>query len=159
MSAFTSKHKVWTLAVVWALVILMLFGFAACRGNKEMGNPKMSATVMLDIFSGVPNPSWPLSNGDASILVDMLDALERGQPCDLAEPLGYRGFEINITDSDNSSGRHFKVLGGQAKDLSTGLCYSDPDKKIEKLLLETSIAQVDEDTYTLVKTEVWSENQ
>ena len=50
--------------------------------------------VELDIFSGMPNPTWTLTNAEADNFVKQLAALPRTSARELSGNLGYRGFIV-----------------------------------------------------------------
>jgi hypothetical protein len=50
--------------------------------------------VELDIFSGVPNPTWSLTDAEADSFMKQLAALPRTAPRQLSGKLGYRGFIV-----------------------------------------------------------------
>jgi hypothetical protein len=50
--------------------------------------------VELDIFSGVPNPTWSLPDVEADSFMKRLAALPRTAPRQVAGKLGYRGFIV-----------------------------------------------------------------
>jgi hypothetical protein len=55
-----------------------------------------TAAVELDIFSGVPNPTWNLSEADTTLFLQKISALPGAAPKQLANPLGYRGFIVTL---------------------------------------------------------------
>ena len=62
-------------------------------------NISMSARVEveLDIFSGMPNPMWVLTNAEADSFVKQLTKLPRTLVRELSGNLGYRGFIVQVT--------------------------------------------------------------
>jgi hypothetical protein len=53
--------------------------------------------VELDIFSGMPNPTWPLTDAEADSLVQQVRALPHTAATELTGNLGYRGFIVQCT--------------------------------------------------------------
>jgi hypothetical protein len=53
--------------------------------------------LTLDIFSGLPNPSWTLSVKDARKLINRLAGRAMAAPGAVESILGYRGFVIAAT--------------------------------------------------------------
>lgn len=53
--------------------------------------------VELDIFSGVPNPTWSLTDAEADGFTERLAVLPRTPPRQLSGKLGYRGFIVQCT--------------------------------------------------------------
>lgn len=59
-------------------------------------------TVMLDVFSGRPSPSWSLTAAQTEALTRLLDSLPTDEGTDgatQAPGLGYRGFTIQGRDT------------------------------------------------------------
>lgn len=57
----------------------------------------MSVTVTLHVFSGLPDPSWELSDEQAQELSERIDSMEKTtllKPPGVAGGLGYRGFSV-----------------------------------------------------------------
>lgn len=93
--------------------------------------------IELDVFSGRPNPRWELDERSVRRLVDIhrqLTAIVRPS----AEPpgLGYRGFRY-VVDDVAWRAWNATVLGG-------GLALADPDRSVERLLLDRLPAEYDE---------------
>jgi hypothetical protein len=101
----------------------------------------MPVVISLDIYSGVPNPAWELSDAQAERLRGLLQAEK--QPSHLRSPadegrLGYRGFEI-YTVGELSLPKVAHVFDGilQIGD-ELAPSYVDADSLIERFLLETA---------------------
>lgn len=56
-------------------------------------------TIILDVFSGKPNPNWTLSSEQVNQLKNMLSDLSESTSVE-APPLGYRGFIIQNSSQD-----------------------------------------------------------
>lgn len=54
--------------------------------------------VVLDVFSGRPNPEWMLSTAEVETLVGKAERLSAGSTPGAATTLGYRGFEVHRAD-------------------------------------------------------------
>ena len=54
----------------------------------------MPITVEVDLFSGRPNPRWPLTEAEARDLAALLAG--RSDSSSAPPPLGYRGFVIHL---------------------------------------------------------------
>jgi hypothetical protein len=79
--------------------------------------------VELDVFSGRPNPSWPLSTSEIRKLVGKLRRLPRGGHRH-AGGLGYRGFLIRRADSQRSTDPWLRIANGVVE-VRTGRTYLD----------------------------------
>ena len=85
--------------------------------------------VELDIFSGRPNPAWPLDEAAAGELRRRLAALSPS-PAGAPEPpgLGYRGFVCT------GSGEAWRAFKGSVT--HGGAVLADPGMTIERYLLD-----------------------
>jgi len=93
--------------------------------------------VELDIYSGRPNPTWTLSSQDGDSFDSKLAALPAAQPSTLPNPLGYRGFIVRTRRGDDETRSvvqqgHVQSTRGQATTFR-----SDPDRALERWLLDT----------------------
>jgi len=57
--------------------------------------PKASYRIELDIFSGMPNPSFEISREDFAALCEEVTALENAEPALLFDGLGFRGIIVS----------------------------------------------------------------
>jgi hypothetical protein len=96
----------------------------------------MATEVVLDTYSGRPNPSWRLDAGQEREFLEQLESLEP-QPDDQAEQqpplLGHRGFEIQSPESGAGT---IRVYGGTVQYGSRR--YIDTGRKLERWLLGTA---------------------
>ena len=97
----------------------------------------MSATVIADVFSGMPNPEWTIAGELLVQLKLMLEHLPAAAGA-LPEPpgLGYRGLILQFSPEEGISGplRLFQgyVLGPEGS-------WLDTDRGLERWLLQTGI--------------------
>lgn len=86
--------------------------------------------VELHVFSGRPDPRWPLDPGAAAAFRTLLAGLARADTNPLPAPgLGYRGFTV----TDSEAVRHVFngwITGG-------GATLADPGRTVERRLLGT----------------------
>lgn len=93
--------------------------------------------VELDIFSGMPNPTWILTNAEADSFVRKLAALSRTSAGELSGNLGYRGFIVQCTQGANT--QLIRIQNGIvhiSKDV-TNVYAHDEDRELERWLLTT----------------------
>jgi hypothetical protein len=94
------------------------------------------ATVVLDIFSGRPDPSWKLDAATAAELQRKLAALppahERTLPPEGG--LGYRGLHVSL--SDGAHGGVVEVRNGRIA--YAGRILRDEHRTVERWLLDTA---------------------
>jgi hypothetical protein len=110
--------------------------------------------VELDIFSGRPNPEWRLSAVDVAFLEQKLSVLPVATPSQPADPLGYRGFIVQIRQANNEA--TVTVQNGIVRTTRAGEVthYKDPDRAVERWLLNTGGPFLDEDLFNLVEREL-----
>ena len=86
--------------------------------------------VELDLFSGRPNPRWPLNDDDVARLAELIDSLDPAHDRMPTTPgLGYRGFRFD----DAWAYRGFVQ--------SRRGVLADPERRVEKFLAETLPAE------------------
>ncbi|MCG8352114.1 MAG: hypothetical protein MI924_30475, partial [Chloroflexales bacterium] len=110
------------------------------RRLRVMIDDPQSSIVVLDIFSGRPNPVWMLAAAETITLTAMLDALPASsKTIDPPEGLGYRSFIVHLPD------RSVEVYGGFVSETSgRGLLYFiDTDQRVERWLYATSQPHLD----------------
>lgn len=97
--------------------------------------PTMPFQVELFVYSGRPNPSWPLLPQQEEVLVDLLNQLPQGSFADhpLPNPLGYGGL-VAIGDYRVWVYREsvWVVWPGKRK-----LAFRDEKRRVENFLLRT----------------------
>ena len=134
------------------LGIALLLMQAACTADTgKTPTPNATSHVELDIFSGLPNPTWELSAIDTATLTGMIDSLQPSPPVDLPTPLGYRGFLVTLDEPESGSIATIRAFqgiveyrGGETK------YYADPDKQLECWLLVTARPYIDGQLYESV---------
>jgi hypothetical protein len=116
------------------------------------------SSVMIDIFSGRPNPGWELSESEALTITEMLDSLPASS--EKIDPnltrSGYRRFIVNLPD------RSVEVYSGFVREKSgRGLLYFvDTDQKVERWLYALAKPHLTDDLYgqldTMITEGGWS---
>lgn len=93
--------------------------------------------VILDVFSGRPNPRWTLTEAEAGELAALLSALPAAGAAAGPRPpdLGYRGFRIEGLAVPGLAGPH-TVYGGAVA--HPGGWLLDPGRTVERRLLESA---------------------
>ena len=100
-------------------------------------------TVELDIFSGLPNPTWILEPAMASDLMTRIARLNSTHlSVECPQNLGYRGFIVQFLGARSSVIRTVHACDGKivVTDATGSLYFVDPQKEIELWLLATSDA-------------------
>jgi hypothetical protein len=106
-------------------------------------SPHVRAEVELDIFSGMPNPTWILSADESEDFERQLAALPRIPAATLSGRLGYRGMIVLVTG--DTERRSVRVHAG-AVQISVGATTvhaRDEERRLERWLIETGRSRVD----------------
>jgi len=138
------------------LSLALLLSPAACTPNTvSTATPAPTSHVELDVFSGLPNPTWDLSAADTATLLGIISALHASPPVDLPTPLGYRGFVIAVDAPGSGSRATIRAYHGivEYHGLETNY-YSDPDKQVERWLLSTAQPHIDSELYNSLLQEI-----
>ena len=120
-----------------------------CDTGTTMGIRMATAAVEIDIFSGLPNPTWTLSDMQTASLLDMVSELSQTEARARSDNLGYRGMIVRMREG---AARELYVHNGIVA--VNGTHYSDPDRRVERWLLETGRSFVDERIYEIVESEL-----
>ncbi|OFW64031.1 MAG: hypothetical protein A2135_11450 [Actinobacteria bacterium RBG_16_67_15] len=139
-------------------IVLLVLGvaLAACgweaSGDGTASPPSRgTATVTLDVFSGVPNPTWVLDADQAAEFLSQWDDLSVATPIDYPAILGYRAM---VVDFANRS-RIWVTNGVAVEDGPDGAFgRSDPERALELWLLDTGTGTVDPALLNSVRVEV-----
>lgn len=112
-----------------------------------------SCEVELDIFSGMPNPTWILTNAAADSFLKQLAALPLTSARELSGNLGYRGFIVQCTQGDNT--RLIRVQNGivHISGGETNVYAYDEDRELEHWLLNTGRPHLKDEIYQIVERE------
>ncbi|MBM3502107.1 MAG: hypothetical protein FJX74_25930 [Armatimonadetes bacterium] len=104
----------------------------------------------LDVFSGRPNPAWTLTHAESEELAALLQGLAASDPSPAVyEGLGYRGLLVRPL-----GGPGLRIVRGAVReDLEGGRTWHDPDRHIERLLIEKARAQVTPDLHEWARRE------
>jgi len=115
------------------------------------------AKVALDIFSGRQNPSWQLSEEQIKKLFSTLDALPTSEPVEFFDGLGYRGFQVSLTEAASSKeAGSIKAYKGAVLYRAGGIdkFFTDKDRRVENLLLESAGSHLEADLRDSVRREI-----
>lgn len=118
-------------------MVLLLVAAAAC-GDDDSVESRGTATVTLDVFSGVPNPTWTLDADEAEDMLSMWVALATTTTIEYPGILGYRGVLVDFSD-----GSQMWVSRGVVVDDASGAARADTDRALEAWLLESGRGAVD----------------
>jgi hypothetical protein len=119
--------------------------------NEERKVTPAHCEVELDLFSGMPNPSWILTEGEAGSFVQRVAALPRISARNLAGNLGYRGFIVQCEQGANS--RVIRIQKGTVE-ISEGtntVFALDAGHVLERWLLNSGKPYFNNDIFQIVE--------
>ncbi|MCI0743086.1 MAG: hypothetical protein L0Y72_28995 [Gemmataceae bacterium] len=93
--------------------------------------------VEFDIYSGMPNPTWVLTEAEADFFVKQLAALERAPATELSGNLGYRGFIVQVTEGADTQLVRIQAGVVHISKGATNVYAYDVDRALERWLLNT----------------------
>lgn len=106
--------------------------------------------VEADVFSGVPNPYWDLTESEIHRLVEMLQTLPKKKTQVLETVgLGYRGFYVSEAEAMDRPFNKLHVYRGtiEVTYADTVIQLVDKDRKIEYRLLGTGKQHLNGDLF------------
>jgi hypothetical protein len=112
------------------------------------------AQVELDIFSGMPNPTWVLTTPDTQSLRRRLAALPHAPARGLSGRLGYRGLVVEVTNGAET--RLVRIQSGNVHiaEGETTTFARDEGRELERWLIETGRPQLSENVMEVVEREM-----
>ena len=128
------------------LIITVFLACVACASESDavdratgttISDP--APTVMVDIFSGLPNPEFVLSDVETVELRVLLAALEATSDISMSgtDGLGFRGFVVSPATSDGSDPTRLLVTNEGAilnADTANPVMFLDRDKRLYSFL-------------------------
>jgi len=110
--------------------------------------------VELDIFSGMPNPTWILTDAEADSFVKQLAALPQSSPRELSGNLGYRGFIVQCTQGSNTQLIRVQKGTVQISEGATDVYAYDKDRQLERWLLNAGKPHLDDELFQIAEREL-----
>ena len=102
-----------------------------------------TTTVSLGLYSGLPDPSWALSDEESTALTALLESLPRVDGSAPSGGLGYHGFTIERLTPEGKPRLLVAFEGTVSDPLSSHLSYlDDPGRSVERFLLESGRDQL-----------------
>jgi hypothetical protein len=145
---------------------LLAFCFLACAINDKRQTLLVAATpanvkkakVTLQIYSGRENPSWSLSEKQIDDLLALLNNLSKAKPGDFPDNLGYRGFQVELTENTSEQTHEIVAYKGQIlyKTADAETYFTDPDRRLEIFLLKSGDSCLDDNLSKSIKDEIES---
>lgn len=110
--------------------------------------------VELDIFSGMPNPTWTLTDTEADSFTKQLAAASPTAAAELHGNLGYRGFIVQMTRGADTQA--IRVQNGtiHISQAAASVYARDEDRKLEQWLLDTARPYIKDELFQMAKREL-----
>lgn len=112
--------------------------------------------VELDIFSGMPNPTWILTDAEAESFLKQLPALPPTSAGELSGNLGYRGFIVQCTQGNATQLIHIQKGIVHISEGATNVFADDEARRLERWLLNTGRPHLKDDIFQIVERELGS---
>jgi hypothetical protein len=109
--------------------------------------------VELDIFSGMPNPTWVLTNAEADSFEEQLAAMSRTSATELSGNLGYRGFIVQVTQGANTQLIRIQTGIVHISIGATNVYAYDEDRELERWLLNTGKPHLNNELFQIAEHE------
>jgi hypothetical protein len=146
----------------WALAVAVLFTTSFCGGEGLSKTPGErpapdAATVEVDLYSGRPNPSWPLTPEEVAQLAERAGGLAPAAPMEPPGRLGFRGlrFRLYAQGREIASGESFDGHL-RLQDAAGPRHLADPGRGLERWLLETGRGKIDPQLYEALRNQAES---
>lgn len=110
--------------------------------------------VELDIFSGMPNPAWTLTNAEADSFAAQLAALPEGPRNELSGHLGYRGFIVQCTQGADTQLIRIQDGAVHISKGATNVFARDNDRQLERWLLNAGGPHLKNELVQMVEREI-----
>ena len=120
---------------------------------KAEGDSLISAwvEVELDIFSGIPNPAWILSEADGDLFLKKLSMLPQASAKELHYNLGYRGFIVEVINETEESLVRIQNGTVQLSQNDNNVYYRDQNRHLERWLLNSGKPTLRSDLFKIVE--------
>jgi hypothetical protein len=146
---------------MWLLVTCVLLASACTAARTPAkaitgGNESMPARVEveLDIFSGMPNPTWVLTDAETDSFLKRLAAAPPGPATELSGNLGYRGYIVQVTQGTETHLIHVQAATVHISKGATKVYAKDVNRELERWLLNTGKPHLKNEIFQLVEREI-----
>jgi hypothetical protein len=110
--------------------------------------------VELDIFSGMPNPAWVLTDSEADSFLKQLAAAPPRPATELSGNLGYRGFIVQVTQGADSQVIHLQAGAIHISKGAAKIYARDANRELERWLLNTGKPHLKDEIFQMVQREI-----
>jgi len=121
--------------------------------HQPMQQEQALITVEVDIFSGMPNPEWTLSEASATMLMAKLSGMPKTTVGPRSTNLGYRGLVVRIAgEGERTLFIHKGLIESRQGDSSTFLL--DKDRAVEGWLIRSGRESLSDEVRRLLDAEL-----
>ena len=110
--------------------------------------------VELDIFSGMPNPTWILTSDEADRFVKQVAVLQPIAARERSGNLGYRGFIVHVTHGAHTQSIRIQTGIVEISKAGTSSFADDRDRRLERWLLNTGRPHLKNEIFQIVEREL-----
>ena len=110
--------------------------------------------VELDVFSGMPNPTWVLTNIESDHFTKQLASLSRTSARELSGNLGYRGFIVQVKQGANAQLIRIQTGTVHISEGTTTVYAQDVDRELERWLLNTGRSHLRKELFQIAEREL-----
>jgi redox-sensitive bicupin YhaK (pirin superfamily) len=152
------------IVTIWLFVFYLL----ACGHNHQQQSMSVAvipinvkkARVTLQVYSGRENPSWNLSERQISDLLALVGDLPKSEAFTLPDNLGYRGFQVELTENAAEKTQEIVAYKGRVfyKSAEADKYFTDQKRRLEMFLLN-SAESLNEELKRFVKDEITAEQE
>jgi hypothetical protein len=131
-------------------------GFLNTTAQAKIGKNEPSPArveVELDIFSGMPNPTWVLTGAEAASFLQKLAELPPASPTKLSGNLGYRGLIVQVTQGADTQLIHIQNGTVHIAKGAIDFYTRDDNRKMERWLVNTGKAHLKNELLQVVERE------
>ena len=153
------------IVTIWLFVFYLL----ACGHNYQQQSISVAVTpnnvkkarVTLQVYSGRENPSWNLTEKQISDLLALVGDLPKSEAFTLPDNLGYRGFQVELTENAAEKTQEIVAYKGRVryKSAEAGDKYFTDQKRRLEMFLLNSADSLDEELKRFVKDEITAEQK
>jgi hypothetical protein len=106
------------------------------RNHNVMQVHMTTITVEIEIFSGMPNPEWTLSEASAAMFLSKLSGLQKTTERPRSTNLGYRGLVARMSQE---AGLQMYIQNGliESSDGTSSTFFLDSQRSLERWLIGT----------------------
>jgi hypothetical protein len=110
--------------------------------------------VELDIFSGMPNPAYALTDAEAETFLHRLATAPPASPTELSGNLGYRGFIVQLIQGADSKVIHIQNGAIQVSKGTEKTYARDGNRDLERWLFDTAKPHLKNEVLQAVQREI-----